>query len=577
VRRGIVIAIVLACVSAHAVAKPKRASSRAKHVIAEVESEPRRTTQATAIRKQPRPRAAVVAKLAANVVVVVDREEGDWLRVRARIDHRRRTKEVIGYVVRAAVSAPVAAAAPPIVEDTTTEEGFVAPSKASEPRKTIDAVVVRKKPGEKQASAGTLRAGTTVVVEGEKGRWLRVRAGKITGYLARTSVTGPSPATDTSAFQHAAPTAPPQPPAPAGDELKPAKGWRAARRPDPKGPITTELFVEVTAVDAVLRAEPSAEAMTIADVSRGTRLIAVDAKEVPGWVRARDDRGFGGWIPRTQLGNGAAAVALTGATAEDMQLRRADSPAPGPTGKLAARRAFAIRIDAGVGYRVLGMDFTSNGSDGLANYLVTAAASAADVELDVTARPSRRLVLGLDTRVGASRGSPIDYPGPSGPSGKIPFSTSQADAGIRAGFHAQRMFEVTARLGGHYDAWIARDVENAGMLPRERLLGATLGARVDIAPPRSRVSATLHVDALAAGSRAQTTGLEDGAASTARALWAGMTVRIQLARHLSLLSAYDLGRATTEWTGMSVREPGVTAARRVDSTQLMQIGLSAEM
>jgi hypothetical protein len=114
------------------------------------------------------------------------------------------------------------------------------------------------------------------------------------------------------------------------------------------------------------------------------------------------------------------------------------------------------------------------------------------------------------------------------------------------------------------------------MLPRERLLGATIGARIEIVPPRSRIAVTARFDVLAIGSRAQTPGLEDGQSSTAHALWGGLSVRYTLG-WLSPFVALDFGRATTTWTGMSVREPGVTNAQRVDSTQLVQLGISAEL
>ena len=76
------------------------------------------------------------------------------------------------------------------------------------------------------------------------------------------------------------------------------------------------------------------------------------------------------------------------------------------------------------------------------------------------------------------------------------------------------------------------------------------------------------------GRRRQTAGLEDGTDSTARAVWAGVTARFAFGRRFAILGAYDFGRATTEWSGMSTREPGVTSARRVESTQLVQVGLS---
>ena len=91
------------------------------------------------------------------------------------------------------------------------------------------------------------------------------------------------------------------------------------------------------------------------------------------------------------------------------------------------------------------------------------------------------------------------------------------------------------------------------------------------------MSASLRFDALVAGHRGQTAGLEDGASNTPHALWAGGAIRIQLGRRLSLMTGIDLARATTDWEGMSNRAPGSTRARRVDSSQIFQIGLGAQL
>ena len=225
------------------------------------------------------------------------------------------------------------------------------------------------------------------------------------------------------------------------------------------------------------------------------------------------------------------------------------------------------------------MDFTSNGSAGLANYLVSADATAADLGIDAVQHLRGRFVAGADARVqlGTSApGSGIAYTGPSRAGGDIAFCTIAVDAGIRAGVHGH-VFAFALRGGLHYDAFLANDVDNAGRLPREQLAGATLGARVAIAPPASRIDVELRTDVLAWGKRGQTAGLEDGTASDAGAVWAGATIRVLVRRHWSVLSAYDFGRITTSWSGMSVRTPGSTSAHRIDSTQTVQLGLAAEL
>ena len=524
-------------------------------MIATARAEPR-TTAAVSVRKTGSAKARAVGKLPANTAVEIEKEAGAWIKVRARVGK----KQIVGYVERDKVAEPAALVVAPAEDDS--EEGFVAPA-ASTPRKTLESVVVRKKPGEKQAAAGTLAADTVVQIEGEKGRWLKIRAGAITGYVARTTVSGSDVATDTSAIET-------PPPAPA--VITPQRRWRRAEDGG-----NDALAIEATAA-TTLRADAKPDAAALAQVAPGARLVVVDATVTAGFIRVRDTAGQEGWILREHVGNGSAGSALAAAPARVATSTPAHVEVVAPAAPQRTPRRLAVRIDAGIGYRVLGMDFTSNGSNGLANYVASADASAADVDFDVALRMPGRLVLGFDARLGVSRSSPgLDYPGPSGPPGEIAFSTIAVDAGIRGGVRLRRMFELSVRAGAHYDAFMTKEIENAGTLPRERLLGTTLGARVDIVPPRTRVSATLHVDAFVVGNRRQTAGLEDGTSSTARAVWAGLTARFALARRFSLQGAYDFGRATTEWSGMSVRDPGVTSARRVDSTQLVQIGISVEL
>jgi len=526
-----------------------------------------RTKEATTVRKAGNTKARVVGKLPANTVVTIEKEDGEWIRIRARVGR----KQIVGFVAKLVIEKDVAQPTTPTpVDEDDSEEGFTAPT-AKEPRKTIESVVVRKKPGEKQAAVGTLPPGTVVQVDGEKGRWLRVRAGNVVGYVARTTITGPEVATDTTAIV--------QPPVDPTPTTEPRRKWARAR--NSAQPAPDALAVEATVATA-LRADSKADAAVVAEIARGARLVVVDASVVNGFIRVHDDQGRDGWITRAHVGNGSAAAAVETSSSKTVAVSSDQSGGAVAAGVDSARpktavppQRFAIRLDAGIGYRVLGMDFTSNGAAGLANYVASADASAANLDFDVTKPLANRLVIGLDAQLGVSRSSPgIDYPGPSGPPGEIPFSTVSVDAGIRAGFRARRMFVIAARAGAHYDAFVTSDVDNAGMLPRERLLGSTLGARVDVVPPGSRVNATLHVDALVLGDRRQTPGLEDGASNTARAVFAGVTARFALKGRIAVQAAYDFGRATTEWSGMSVRDPSVTSARRVDSTQLVQVGIS---
>jgi SH3-like domain-containing protein len=417
-------------------------------------------------------------------------------------------------------------------------------------RRTLEAVALRKKPGEKEAVVARLAPGTQVTVLGIDGRWLRVRAGGVEGYLTRTTVSEPDP-----------------------EDATPTGQWSAGRRA--LGATSNELFVEVVAVGAALRAEPRADAATRGALARGARLAVVDAASDPAWIHARDPAGRDGWVARTEIDNGASSVVVTGVDLRGIGLSRDERAPP------AAPSRLAVRAELGIGFRALGMDLTSNAEGGLASYVLDADAVAATLDVDVAIRPGRAFVA-ADARVSVTDSSPgIDYPGPTSPAGRIAFHTFATDAGVRVGTRVRRAFDLALRAGGHYDAFVTASVRNAGMLPRERLLGATLGARVEIAPERSRFAAAVRFDALVIGARQQTPGLADGPSSTARALWGGLTMRYALGRPfgrpLGVFGGYDFSRASTEWSGMSERQPGATRTRRVDTAQLVQIGITAEL
>lgn len=422
-------------------------------------------------------------------------------------------------------------------------------------RRTLEPVALRKKPGEKEAVVARLPAGAEVTVLAIDGRWLRVRAGGAEGYVARTTVSAPEDADADAAAQ--------------------VGQWSAGRRAG--GRVVGELFIDVVVDRAALRAEPRSDAAAIAALARGARLTVVDAASDPAWIRARDPAGHDGWIGRAEIDNGASAVVVTGVDLRGIDLRGIDRPRD-DRGVQPALQPLAVRADLGIGYRALGMDLTSNAEGGLTNYAADAGAVAVTLDADAVLRLRGAWLAGADARMSASDSSPgLDYPGPSAPAGKIPFRTFAADAGVRFGARLHRAFDVALRAGGHYDAFVTRSVANAGMLPRERLLGATLGARADISPERSRFAVTARFDALVVGGRAQTAGLEDGTSSTAHALWGGLTLRYALGHRLAAFGGYDFGRATTEWSGMSARQPGVTRTRRVDTAQLVQLGISAEL
>lgn len=417
--------------------------------------------------------------------------------------------------------------------------GLALPAVATaETRRTASEVTVRKRPGEKAAAVAVVPAGTDLDVVREEGRWVVVRVKGAEGYVTRTSFV-------------AAPSAAPAPSA-----------WSASRRTD-AGPVLA-LYVDVTAASGALRADRSTKAAVLATLPKGARIAVVDGTSDPGWIQARDDQGRAGWIARAEVESGASAAVT------ETQPDELSTFARGPA------RPLELRVFAGVGFRSLGMDLTSNSAGGLTNYLVDADSIAGSIEVDALLRSAGAWIVGFDGTAETSIASPgIDYPGPTSTAGKVPFRTVRGEVGVRGGRRFRDSIELALRVAGHYDAFLPDDVDNAGMLPRERLLGATVGARLELRPPTSRFGAVVRSDVLVIGSRAQTPGLEDGTASTARAVWGGVTVRIAATRRWTVFGAYDFSRMSTTWSGMSTRQPGVTSTHRVDTAQVVQLGIGA--
>ena len=332
-----------------------------------------------------------------------------------------------------------------------------------------------------------------------------------------------------------------------------------------------------------LHKKPGEKEAVVATLPANTEVtvIAEDGR----WVKVRA-HGSEGYLARTQLDTPAtpepSATAwstqlsekkVLGATASASEVTR-----EAPAYTRPPRDGLDVRATAGLGYRLVGMDMTANVSGGLASYLLDADAIAAQLAADAALPLASRVRAIGDVRVELGEASPgITYPGPSGMPGKIPFQTFAADAGARLAFRAHDAIELAARAGFHYDAFLPTDVNNVGSLPREALVGATLGARVEIAPPHSRFSAAARFDWLAVGSRSQTPGLQDGTSSSAHAWWGGASVVYTVTARWSLYTAYDFGRATTSWSGMSERVPSATSAQRVDTTQLLQLGVGAAL
>ncbi|MBL8619639.1 MAG: hypothetical protein JNK64_00015 [Myxococcales bacterium] len=396
-------------------------------------------------------------------------------------------------------------------------------------RTSLVEITLRKLPGENQDAVATYATGVTVEVLEIKGRWIKIKIDKSVGWVPRTKLSEPA---------------------------------AAAAAPADAGPRSHRLGVQVRQPDAAIRARPEAGAPVVAPVAPGAALTVL-AGDTPGWLHVDDGHGHAGWIA-------AAAVADVGAGAPVV-----DAPPPArPAAAPRARGAWTLRGTAAIGYRSIDQRFTSNATGGLANYAISADASAAEVGVAALPRLGK-LRLGVDAAARFTSSDPgIDYPGPTLAPGEIPFTMFEARGTARVGY---RLGPVTPqlRLGGFYGAFLADEVANAGRLPREALWAATAGLGVEVAPPRAKVTIEARGDVALVGARAQTDGLADGMSSSVGAQWFELRLAYAVAPHVAVVAGFTYERYATDWAGASERWAGVTEAHRLDHAQLVSFGIGA--
>jgi SH3-like domain-containing protein len=398
-------------------------------------------------------------------------------------------------------------------------------------RTSLVEITLRKLPGENQDAVATYATGVKVEVLEVKGRWIKVKIDKSVGWVPRTKLSEPA---------------------------------ASATAPVEADPRSHRLGVQVRQPDAMIRARPDAGAAVVAPVAPGAALTVLDG-DAPGWLHVDDGHGHAGWIA-------AAAVADVGAAALPVDV--APPPSSAASTRARARPSWTLRGTASIGYRSIDQRFTSNATGGLANYAVSADASAA--EIGVTALPRLgKLRLGADAAARFTSSNPgIDYPGPTLAPGEIPFTMFEARGTARVGY---RLGPITPqlRLGGFYGAFLADEVANAGRLPREALWAATAGLGVEVAPPRAKVTIEARADVALVGARAQTDGLAGGMSSTVGAQWFELRLAYAVAPHVAVVAGFTYERYATDWSGASERWAGVTDAHRLDHAQLVSFGIGA--
>ena len=243
------------------------------------------------------------------------------------------------------------------------------------------------------------------------------------------------------------------------------------------------------------------------------------------------------------------------------------------------------RVSAQLGYSAMSQSFTSDSSDATANYTLSSGAMVLGLGGEATYNYSAKYLLGADLHYHLLYASPgIHYTDPGTmQSVNIGFKDHVIDLGGRAGYKLSSKNGMAAygRLGFHYEHFGIDNVgdftKNLARLPTEVLSGVTIGAMLDVPRLTDRFSGRIGLDALALlASRKQTAGLEDGASSSAFALWATASVVYDWKPDWKLTGQYEYAYAKTSWTGMataSMRPQMATKAERKDGTHVFMFGL----
>ncbi len=479
---------------------------------------------------------------------------------------------------------------------------------SAEKVKTTRTTKIMKRPGEQEAVVTRVPAGRSLTVIDEKGRWLKVRANGRTGWVARSSVKTASarevprntrrrPFVDGRSTRRGwageAPDDRVGADAVDEDDDKPkkkkAKKAKKARRDEdfededdedfdededegddeemasededcededcedaaPEEPKERVAFVSVK--KAKLLSKPSKKGKSRGRVKKGARVVVLEEKN--GWMLV-DDGDSSGWVKKT------------------------DVYEPGN------RPMRTIHLDAGLGFERMAQVFRSQGNTDdspIANYDVAAAAAAIHAQADMVQKYKANYLLGGELRFDMGKSAPGIRYNDGTNAADIPYTTYDVDLRALAGydFHHKTGAAAFGRVGYHYGMFAVANVsdftKNLAHLPSEILAGPTVGVGADLPRITDKLGGSIRADYLVMGKRQQTKGLEDGAVSTVKALWAGAVVNYQWKPSMTLNAAYGYDYSKTVWTGAatgSMRAPGVNGAARLDVTHQLVVGLT---
>lgn len=476
---------------------------------------------------------------------------------------------------------------------------LVVPLSFAERVRTTQTTKVMKRPGEKSAVVTRVKKGRTLTVIATEGRWMKVRVNGRTGWIARSNVKTASarevprntrrrPFVDGRSTRRGWSGEAPDDRV-GGDAVeeedeeearpKKKKAKKKSRARDVEDEEDFEedeedfdeeedeedfeeeeevveeepkpRVVQVAVAKTKLRSKPSKKGKSRAKVKKGAKLVVLEQKD--GWMLVEDPDGDTGWI----------------ATKEVWE--------PG------MRKAREIRVEAKLGFDRMGQVFRSDGDQLLSNYDVAAAAAAVSLRGDYLQKYGAKYLIGGELRYDLGKSTPgIRYSDGTN-AADIPYMTHDVDLRAVAGYDFKHKTGAVGfgRVGYHYGMFAVSNVgdftKNLAKIPSETLSGVTIGVGAEAPTITEKIGARLIIDYLALGKRAQTVGLEDGAVSSAKALWAGLVVNYRWKPGMTIDFGYGYDYAKTTWTGAapaSMRGTGSTVAARKDVTHGLLVGIA---
>ncbi len=490
---------------------------------------------------------------------------------------------------------------------------LVAPLASAERVKTTRATKVMKRPGEQSAVVTRVKSGRTLTVIAKQGRWMKVRVNGRTGWVARSTVQtvnaretprntrrrpfvdgrstrrgwgGDAPddrvggdavsdddedADDEDDDEQVAKAKKPKK-AKAKSKAR-AKKSRDADDDDEdmdaddedlddededgdeevaEEEAPQERVVMVAIAKAKIYAKPKAKGKARARVKKGAKLIVLEEKN--GWMMVEDPQeGDTGWIKSDEVWEAGARP----------------------------QRAFGA--DARLGFARLSQVFRSTGTGALADYDLQAASAAINLRGSMIQKYGKQYLIGGELAYAGGKSAPGIRYSDGVNAVDIPFVTHDIDLRFVGGYDLKNKMSAVlwGRVGYHYGMFQVANVadfeQNLARIPSENLTGATIGVGAEAPRASEKIGVRFAADYLAMGKRVQTVGLEDGAVSTVKALWAGAVVSYQWKKDTTLDAAYNYTWSKTTWDGVaagSMRGHAADAAARKDVTHGLLVGLA---